>query len=148
MTLAWILFAFVGLFIARYMRQAWEPRELLGKKAWFTVGIPLHAFIYEKANLKFFRNETLSKLRRSLSLSSQTESDSLLSRMVKSHREWCWLIDSYNFLMLRVLIYLYNTYNCMPLDVNLVEALLYSIIRYSNDEWSALSASNFVMQQW
>ncbi|CAH3148519.1 unnamed protein product, partial [Pocillopora meandrina] len=37
MTLAWILFAFVGLFIARYMRQAWEPRELLGKKAWFTV---------------------------------------------------------------------------------------------------------------
>lgn len=72
MTLAWILFAFVGLFIARYMRQAWEPRELLGKKAWFTVGIPFHAFIYEKANLKFFRNETLSKLRRSLSLSSQT----------------------------------------------------------------------------
>lgn len=48
MTLAWILFAFVGLFIARYMRQAWEPRELLGKKAWFTVGIPLHAFIYER----------------------------------------------------------------------------------------------------
>lgn len=37
MTLAWILFAFVGLFTARYMRQAWEPRELLGKKAWFTV---------------------------------------------------------------------------------------------------------------
>ena len=36
----------------------------------------------------------------------------------------------------------------MPLDVNLVEALLYSVIRYSNDEWSALSASNFVMQQW
>lgn len=37
MTLAWVLFAFVGLFTARYMRQAWEPRELLGKKAWFTV---------------------------------------------------------------------------------------------------------------
>ena len=39
MTLAWILFAFVGLFTARYMRQVWEPTELLGKKAWFTVGI-------------------------------------------------------------------------------------------------------------
>jgi len=37
MTLAWILFAFVGLFTARYMRQVWEPTELLGKKAWFTV---------------------------------------------------------------------------------------------------------------
>lgn len=50
--------------------------------------------------------------------------------------------------MLRVPIYLYNTYNRMPLDVNLVEALLNSVIRYSNDEWSAFSASNFLMQQW
>ena len=38
MTLAWPLFAFVGLFTARYMRQVWEPRKLLGEKAWFTVG--------------------------------------------------------------------------------------------------------------
>ena len=38
MTLAWTLFAFVGLFTARYMRQVWEPRKLLGEKAWFTVG--------------------------------------------------------------------------------------------------------------
>ena len=37
MTLAWPLFAFVGLFTARYMRQVWEPRKLLGEKAWFTV---------------------------------------------------------------------------------------------------------------
>lgn len=37
MTLAWVLFAFVGLFTARYMREAWEPRQLLGEKAWFTV---------------------------------------------------------------------------------------------------------------
>ena len=37
MTLAWLLFAFVGLFTARYMRQVWEPRKLLGEKAWFTV---------------------------------------------------------------------------------------------------------------
>lgn len=37
MTLAWILFAFVGLFTARYMREVWEPKQLLGKKAWFTV---------------------------------------------------------------------------------------------------------------
>ena len=42
MTLAWTLFAFVGLFTARYMRQVWEPTELLGKKAWFTVGIKIH----------------------------------------------------------------------------------------------------------
>ena len=37
MTLAWVLFAFVGLFTARYMREVWEPRQLLGEKAWFTV---------------------------------------------------------------------------------------------------------------
>ena len=37
MTLAWPLFAFVGLFTARYMRQVWEPTKLLGEKAWFTV---------------------------------------------------------------------------------------------------------------
>ncbi|CAH3043692.1 unnamed protein product [Porites lobata] len=37
MTLAWVLFAFVGLFTARYMREVWEPRKLLGEKAWFTV---------------------------------------------------------------------------------------------------------------
>jgi len=39
MTLAWILFASVGLFTARYMRVVWEPKQLLGTKAWFTVGI-------------------------------------------------------------------------------------------------------------
>ena len=39
MTLAWILFAFVGLFTARYMREVWEPTQLLGTKAWFAVGI-------------------------------------------------------------------------------------------------------------
>ena len=38
MTLAWILFAFVGLFTARYMREVWEPKQLLGTKAWFAVG--------------------------------------------------------------------------------------------------------------
>ncbi|XP_078359295.1 putative ferric-chelate reductase 1 isoform X2 [Oculina patagonica] len=37
MTLAWILFAFVGLFTARYMRQVWEPTQLLGTKTWFAV---------------------------------------------------------------------------------------------------------------
>lgn len=39
MTLAWILFASVGLFTARYMRVVWEPKQLLGTKAWFTVGV-------------------------------------------------------------------------------------------------------------
>lgn len=39
MTLAWVLFAFVGLFTARYMREVWEPRKLLGEKAWFTVSM-------------------------------------------------------------------------------------------------------------
>ena len=38
MILAWILFASVGLFTARYMRETWEPTEICGKKAWFTVG--------------------------------------------------------------------------------------------------------------
>lgn len=37
MTLAWILFAFVGLFTARYMREVWEPKQLMGTKAWFAV---------------------------------------------------------------------------------------------------------------
>ena len=39
MTLAWILSAFVGLFTARYMRVVWEPKQLLGTKAWFAVSI-------------------------------------------------------------------------------------------------------------
>ena len=40
MTLAWILFASVGLFTARYMRVVWEHKlQLLGTKAWFAVGI-------------------------------------------------------------------------------------------------------------
>ncbi|XP_067036686.1 ferric-chelate reductase 1-like isoform X2 [Acropora muricata] len=37
MTLAWTLFAFVGLFTARYMRQVWQPTKIWGKDAWFTV---------------------------------------------------------------------------------------------------------------
>ena len=40
MTLAWILFASVGLFTARYMRVVLEHKlQLLGTKAWFAVGI-------------------------------------------------------------------------------------------------------------
>ena len=39
MTLAWILFAFVGLFTARYMREVWGTKQLLRTKAWFAVGI-------------------------------------------------------------------------------------------------------------
>ncbi|XP_068745121.1 ferric-chelate reductase 1-like isoform X2 [Montipora capricornis] len=37
MAIAWTGFAFVGLFTARYMREVWEPTEIFGKKAWFTV---------------------------------------------------------------------------------------------------------------
>ncbi|XP_068707880.1 uncharacterized protein [Montipora foliosa] len=37
MAIAWTGFAFVGLFTARYMRKVWEPTEIFGKKAWFTV---------------------------------------------------------------------------------------------------------------
>ncbi|XP_074613596.1 ferric-chelate reductase 1-like isoform X2 [Acropora palmata] len=37
MTLAWTLFAFVGLFTARYMRHVWQPTKIWGKDAWFTV---------------------------------------------------------------------------------------------------------------
>ncbi|XP_068710334.1 ferric-chelate reductase 1-like isoform X2 [Montipora foliosa] len=37
MAIAWTMFAFVGLFTARYMREVWEPTEIFGKKAWFTV---------------------------------------------------------------------------------------------------------------
>ncbi|XP_067036891.1 ferric-chelate reductase 1-like isoform X2 [Acropora muricata] len=37
MTLPWTLFAFVGLFTARYMRQVWQPTKIWGKDAWFTV---------------------------------------------------------------------------------------------------------------
>lgn len=50
MTLAWILFAFVGLFTARYMREVWEPKQLLGTKAWFAVGITSTKIIEKKKN--------------------------------------------------------------------------------------------------
>ena len=48
MTLAWILFASVGLFTARYMREVWEPKHLLGTKAWFAVGITSTKIIEKK----------------------------------------------------------------------------------------------------
>ena len=48
MTLAWILFASVGLFTARYMREVWEPKQLLGTKAWFAVGITSTKIIEKK----------------------------------------------------------------------------------------------------
>ena len=50
MTLAWILFASVGLFTARYMREVWEPKHLLGTKAWFAVGITSTKIIEKKKN--------------------------------------------------------------------------------------------------
>ncbi|XP_068745122.1 putative ferric-chelate reductase 1 isoform X3 [Montipora capricornis] len=37
MAIAWTMFAFVGLFTAFCMREVWEPTEIFGKKAWFTV---------------------------------------------------------------------------------------------------------------
>ena len=37
MTIAWLGFAAVAIFMARYMRLVWEDEELLGTKVWFTV---------------------------------------------------------------------------------------------------------------
>ena len=53
MTLAWLLFAFVGLFTARYMRQVWEPTKLLGEKAWFTVSNYIQNIITLRVNSDF-----------------------------------------------------------------------------------------------
>ena len=37
MVIAWIGFAAVGIFMARYMKGAFDEKELLGTKIWFTV---------------------------------------------------------------------------------------------------------------
>ena len=37
MVIAWIGFASVGIFMARYMKGAFDEKELLGTKIWFTV---------------------------------------------------------------------------------------------------------------
>ncbi|XP_031550577.1 ferric-chelate reductase 1-like isoform X2 [Actinia tenebrosa] len=37
MTLAWMCFAAIAIFMARYMRLVWEDEKLLGQKVWFTV---------------------------------------------------------------------------------------------------------------
>jgi hypothetical protein len=38
MTIAWMGFAAIAIFMARYMRNVWEEEKLLGQKVWFTVG--------------------------------------------------------------------------------------------------------------
>ena len=62
MTLAWILFAPVGLFTARYMREVWEPKHLLGTKAWFAVGITSTKIIEKKKNNRIKVTEAHIKL--------------------------------------------------------------------------------------
>ena len=37
MVIAWIGFASVGIFMARYKKGAFDEKELLGTKVWFTV---------------------------------------------------------------------------------------------------------------
>ena len=37
MVIAWVGFASVGIFMARYMKVAFGDKELLGTKIWFTV---------------------------------------------------------------------------------------------------------------
>ena len=37
MVIAWIGFASVAIFMARYMRGAFDEKKLLGTKIWFTV---------------------------------------------------------------------------------------------------------------
>ena len=37
MVIAWIGFASVGIFMARYMKGTFDEKELLGTKIWFTV---------------------------------------------------------------------------------------------------------------
>ena len=37
MVIAWIGFASLGIFMARYMKVAFGDKEMLGTKIWFTV---------------------------------------------------------------------------------------------------------------
>ena len=45
MVIAWVGFASIGIFMARYMKVAFGEKVLLGTKMWFTVGI-FRSFIY------------------------------------------------------------------------------------------------------
>lgn len=38
MVIAWVGFATVGMFIARYMRPVWGEKNMCGKRVWFQVG--------------------------------------------------------------------------------------------------------------
>jgi len=37
MVIAWVGFATVGMFIARYMRPVWGEKNVCGKRVWFQV---------------------------------------------------------------------------------------------------------------
>ena len=37
MVLAWVGFATIGMFIARFMRPVWGEKEMYGKRVWFQV---------------------------------------------------------------------------------------------------------------
>ena len=37
MVIAWVGFATVGMFIARYMRPVWGEKNVCGKRLWFQV---------------------------------------------------------------------------------------------------------------
>ena len=37
MVIAWVGFATVGMFIARYMRPVWGEKTICGKRVWFQV---------------------------------------------------------------------------------------------------------------
>ena len=45
MVLAWVGFATVGIFIARYTREVWGEERILGQKVWFQVSRNSHVFL-------------------------------------------------------------------------------------------------------
>ena len=53
MVIAWIGFASVGIFMARYMKAVFGEELLLGTKIWFTV---IDCSSLNISNMKFFLN--------------------------------------------------------------------------------------------
>ena len=54
MVIAWVGFATVGMFIARYMRPVWGEKNVCGKRMWFQVS---HRNGDEQNSIKSFLNK-------------------------------------------------------------------------------------------
>ena len=60
MVLAWVGFATLGMFIARYMRPVWGEKEIFGKRIWFVVSQNVNLYLQlQFAFLQLVKSATL-----------------------------------------------------------------------------------------